>query len=66
MFFLIKLQFIYPYLAYCNIVWGTTFPTYQNKIFILDTTFLRIVTFSKFDTPSPLLFYKLKVFNIFI
>ena len=47
---------IYPYLQYCNIVWGSTYTTNLTRIILLQKSIIRILNRSKFDEhTSPLL-----------
>ena len=54
-----------PYLTYCNIVWASTFPTYLQKILLLQKRFVRMATFSKSCAPTAPLFLKCHVLAIF-
>ena len=36
-------SFIYPYLIYCNVVWGNTYKTYLEKITLLQKRVIRII-----------------------
>ena len=35
--------FIYPYLCYCNHVWGNTFASYLEKLFLMQKKIIRII-----------------------
>ena len=49
-------SFSYPYLIYCNQVWGNTYPTNLNKLQVLQKKIVRIITSSSFQAHSaPLL-----------
>ena len=56
---------IYPYLSYCNIVWGSTFTTSLQKIKILQNRFVRLATRSVWDATSAPLFLQLQILNIY-
>ena len=56
---------IYPYLMYCNIVWGNAYKTSLHPLLILQKKFLRIATCSSFYTHSSPLFEKLRILNIY-
>ena len=56
---------IYPYLHYGNIVWANNYPTRLDTLFKLQKKVLRIITFSPYTAPSPLLFIKLSLLNIY-
>ena len=46
----------YPFLSYGIIIWGNTYKTIPQPIFILQKKAMRIITFSRFDKhSSPLL-----------
>ena len=40
---------IYSQISYCNILWGNTFPSYSNKLFILQKKAIRIISFSDYS-----------------
>ena len=70
---LLKLYYalIYPFLIYGIIIWGNTYESTLKPIFILQKKALRIITFSQYDSPSPLFkslqvikFYDLVTFHI--
>ena len=56
---------ILPHLNYCNIVWGNTYPTRLQKLFLLQKKAVRIITNSSHLTHTPPLFSKLSLLNIF-
>ena len=35
--------FIYPYLCYCNHVWGNTYVTYREKLYLMQKNIVRIM-----------------------
>ena len=46
---------IYPYLTYCNEVWGLGYSTQRKKLFILQKRALRIISNKpKFEASNPL------------
>ena len=53
--------FIYPYLSYCNHVWGNTYSTYLSKLLILQKRIIRIITFSEYRAHTSVLFKNLKI-----
>ena len=63
---LLKLYYslIYPYLIYCNIVWGNTNATYLNKILLLQKKIVRLITNSSYLAHSDPLFYNCKILKI--
>lgn len=56
---------IYPYLTYCNIIWGATYPTHLHKLYLLQKRFCRISTFSDWIAHSDPLFKQLNILTIF-
>ena len=56
---------IYPYLAYCTVLWSSTYVTNLNRIFLLQKRAVRAITNSQFRAPSVLLFDELKILDIF-
>ena len=58
-------SFIYPYLQYCNHVWGNTFITYVRRLFILQKRIIRIIAGVKPREHSAPLFKSMKIFTIF-
>jgi len=53
--------FIHPYLIYCVEIWGSTYSTAWDPIHKLQKRAVRIITRSKFNTPSADLFKLLKI-----
>jgi Reverse transcriptase (RNA-dependent DNA polymerase) len=49
---------IYPYLSYCNIIWGTASATLLNKLTVLQKRALRIMSNSYYRAHSNPLFVK--------
>ena len=63
--------FIYPYLVYCNLVWGNTFETHLMPLIILQKKVIRIINHADFNSHTNNLFHsnrilKLKDINIFL
>ena len=56
--------FIYPFLIYCNHVWGTTYKTNLSKLQILQNQVLRIITGSKPRCHVDPLYKNLGVLNL--
>ena len=56
-------SFIYPYLTYCNQVWGSACKTNIEPLFILQKGALRIITGVHPSSPSEPLFCQLKFLN---
>ncbi len=55
---------IKPYFSYCIIIWGNTYKTYINKLFILQKKVVRIITNSEFSAHSAPLFRKRNIMNV--
>ncbi|KAJ8038193.1 hypothetical protein HOLleu_19201 [Holothuria leucospilota] len=56
---------IYSQISYCNIVWGNTYPTYLNRIYLLQKKAIRLITNSNYCASTNRLFFHLKTLNIF-
>ena len=54
-------SFIYPYLTYCNQVWGNTCKTYLEKIIIQQKRTIRIIAGVPRFHPTDLLFSEMKL-----
>ena len=55
---------IYPYLQYCVIVWGLTYPTSIRRIEILQKRAIRILDNSAFDAHTGPIFKKLGLLKL--
>lgn len=55
---------IYPYLAYCNVCWASTYPTSLDRLFKLQKRAVRVITKSSFIAHTSPLFQQLKIFNL--
>ena len=58
---LLYYTFIYPYLGYCNIVWGNTYSTYLSKLQILQTKIVRLIANLGFRAHTSDSFKKLRI-----
>ena len=56
---------IYPYLSYCNIVWGSTCTTALQKILILQNRFVRLASRSVWDATAAPLYKNLQILTIY-
>ena len=54
-------SFIYPYLTYCNHIWGATYVTSLRKLVVLQKKVVRIICQVKPRTPTDELFRKLGI-----
>ena len=52
---------VYPYLSYCNIVWGNAYAVYLTKIVNMPKKIVRMIENTKFRAPTSELFRKLKI-----
>ena len=59
----IKLYYslVYPYLAYCNLIWASTYTTRLNRLIILQKRVIRIVAGTTYGSHTAPLFYKLNI-----
>jgi len=57
--------FIYPYLIYCNIVWGRAANIYISRLYLLQKRILRIACNTHFLASSEPLFNKCKILTIY-
>ena len=55
---------IYPYLIYCNILWGKASDSHLNQLFLLQKRLVRIITNSEFLAHTDPLFYHTKILKI--
>ena len=59
--FILYYSLIYPYLSYANALWGNTYATHLNVLFLLQKRAIRVISLSKrLDHTQPLF----KKFNI--
>ena len=56
---------IEPYLTYCVVNWGGTYPSYLNKLSVSQKKIIRIISNSGFNSHTEPLFKKLCLMNIF-
>ena len=54
-----------PHLNYCNEIWGNTYSSHINTLHILQKRALRLITNSKFDSPSLPIFVKLCILPVY-
>ena len=55
-------SFIYPYLTYCNQIWGTAYPTHQTKLIVIQA--VRIIAGAKYRAPTDALFSDFGILNL--
>ena len=56
---------ILPNLSYCNIAWGNTFPSYLNRLYVLQKRAVRLITSSCHRANTAHLFKELNILNVF-
>lgn len=54
-------SFTYPYFTYCIELWGNTYKTYMDSLFLLQKRIIRIITSSKRNEHTASLFKKLEI-----
>ncbi len=57
--------FIYPYLTYCNLVWGRAANIHLSRLYLLQKRIIRIICNTHFLAHTEPLFKKCKVLNIY-
>ena len=55
---------MFPFINYCNIVWGATYPTYLNSILLIQKRYLRMISHSSIYAPSAPLFMQYSILPI--
>ena len=55
---------VYPYLIYCILIWGGTYPTHLNKILLKQKKVVRIITKSRYLAHTDPLFKKTGILKI--
>ena len=50
-----------PYMTYCIEVWGHTYGTYTNKLFMLQKKLMRLITYSEYDAHTTPLFKSMQL-----
>ena len=53
-----------PYINYCNLIWASTYASYLEPLYLLQTKAIRIITFSPPRTRSKPLFSKLNILSL--
>ena len=57
--------FSYPYLLYCNIIWGNTYRITNNKLMLIQKRLIRIITSSPYRAHTGPLFFANKLLNVY-
>jgi hypothetical protein len=58
-------SFIYPYLVYCIELWGFTFKTYLEPLYLIQKKIVRIITCSEYLANTDLLFKGLEILSVY-
>ena len=58
---LLYYTFIYPYLGYCNIIWGNTYTTYLSKLQVLQKKIVRLIANLSYRAHTSDSFKKLRI-----
>ena len=58
-------SFVQPHISYGLEVWGCTYKTFIDKIYVIQKMIVRAITFSGFMTSSAPLFFTLKILDIY-
>ena len=56
-------SFAYPYMIYCNQVWGNNYPTIINKLVLIQKKLVRIITCSPYRAHTEPLMYANKILS---
>ena len=56
---------IFPYLSYCNIIWGSTYYSTLQKLYLVQKKFVRLATNSNYLASSAPLFKQLKILSVY-
>ena len=54
-------SFVFPYLIYCSEVWGTASDIHIQPLIILQKKIVRIISFSRYNSPTKLLFQQYNI-----
>jgi len=57
--------FIYPYLIYCNTIWGNAAKVHMNQLLVLQKRVLRIMYNVKYRDSTKKLYEESKIINVF-
>ena len=55
---------IYPYLSYCNIAWGGTFPAHLHPLVLLQKNTIRIISNEGYLAHTDPLFYRARIMKL--
>ena len=57
-------SFVYPYLIYCNLVWGGTYACHLNPLIVLQKKLIRIITYQPFLAHTNHLFFQYNILKV--
>jgi len=57
-------SFAYPYLIYCNHIWGNTYPTCLEKLNLMHKRIIRVITCSPYRAHTAPLFYANRILTL--
>ena len=57
---------VHPYLAYCISVWGSTYASNLNRILLLQTKVIRMISKSAFDAHTDPLFVQVEILKFYV
>ena len=57
-------SFAYPYLSYCNHIWGKNYPTSVEKLYLVQKKVIRIVTYSPYRAQTEPLCIANRILNV--
>ena len=55
---------VYPYIHYCILVWGSTYPTNLDRLSLLQKPVIRVINKDPFDDHTGPIFKKLNLLKI--
>ena len=55
---------VYPYLIYCNVLWGGTYSTIIDKLFLLQKKIIRIMFNANYQFHTTPLFFQAKILKV--
>ena len=58
------MSLIYPYINYCNVVWGSAYKFHIKPLIVLHRKAVRLITNANLRDTSAPIFYKLKLLPI--
>lgn len=61
---LIYNSLILPHLSYCIEIWGNTYTSYLNPLYVLQKKIVRLINFENYRAPTSPLFKKLEILPI--